>query len=282
MNATNQPQKAFARILVVIAVALIAVVNLLPVVWGALTSVKTDQAILVSPPQFWGFPTTTASYVTVLTGSFSRGLVTSLIYASVTTALGIFIGSLTAFALDRLRFRGRSVVFYTIVACVPLSIGASILAVPNYMYFSALGMLDKWYTLPVIYLALNLPLATWVIKGSVEAVPKELDQSGKIDGLSNLGVLFRIVLPLCRPGMFAAGMLIFIGAWNEFIFGTVLVRSADLKPVQVAIYQYISSFGRSWGPLTAAAILAVVPILILLFILGRHLVAGLMRGSVKG
>jgi ABC-type glycerol-3-phosphate transport system permease component len=282
MSAKSPARRLTSHALVVIAVVLIAVVNLLPVIWGLLTSFKTEQAILVSPPQLWGFPTTTSHYVTVLNGSFSRGLVTSLIYASVVTALGIFIASITAFALDRLRFRGKGLVFYTIVACVPLSIGASILAVPNYMYFSALHMLNKWYTMPVIYLALNLPLATWVLKGSVEAVPKELDQSGKIDGLSNTGVLFRIVLPLCRPGMFAAGMLIFIGAWNEFIFGTVLVRDAALKPVQVAVYQYISSFGRAWGPLTAAAILAVVPILILLFILGRHLVAGLMRGSVKG
>lgn len=270
------------RILVAVAVVLIAVVNLLPVLWGVLTSIKTDQAILVSPPQLWGFPTTWSSYATVLSGSFSRGLLTSLVYAIVTTALGVFLGSLTAFALDRLQFPGKNLVFYTIVACVPLSIGASILLVPNYMYFSALRMLDEWYTLPLIYLALNLPLATWVIKGSVEAVPKELDQSGKVDGLSNLGVLFRIVLPLCRPGMFAAGMLIFIGAWNEFIFGTVLVQDAGLKPVQVAVYQYISAFGRNWGPLTAAATLAVLPILILLFVLGRHLVAGLMRGSVKG
>jgi len=282
VNTTKPARQITSRSLMAVAVVLIAVVNLLPIVWGLLTSFKTEQAILVSPPQFWGFPSTASHYGTVLGGSFSRGLLTSLIYASVVTAFGIFVGSITAFALDRLRFPGKGVVFYTIVACVPLSIGASILAVPNYMYFSALHMLDKWYTLPLIYLALNLPLATWVIKGSVEAVPKELDQSGKIDGLTNTGVLFRIVLPLCRPGMFAAGMLIFIGAWNEFIFGTVLVRSAALKPIQVSVYQYISSFGRAWGPLTAAAILAVLPILVLLFILGRHLVAGLMRGSVKG
>lgn len=263
-------------------IALLAAVNLLPVIWGVLTSIKEQSAILVSPPQLWGFPVSVESYATVLTGSFPRTLLASLGYSVVTTAVGVLLGSLIAFALDRLRFPGRRLIFYTIVACVPLSIGASILVVPNYMYLSTLQMLNQWWTLPLIYLGLNLPLATWVIKSSIEAVPTSLDQAAKIDGLSNIGILFRIVLPLCRPGMFAAGMLIFIGAWSEFIFGSVMVKDQSLKPVQVAVYQYISSFGREWGPLTAAATLAVIPILVLLLLLGRHLVAGLMRGSVKG
>lgn len=271
-----------SRIALWVAVALIGVVNILPVLWGVLTSIKSPEAILVSPPQLWGFPASTDSYVTVLTGTFPRALVTTLFYAILTTAVGVFLGSLIAFAIDRLRFPGRSVVFYTIVACVPLAIGASILVVPNYMYLSTLHMLDQWWTLPLIYLGLNLPLATWVMKSSIEAVPKSLDQAAKIDGLSDSGILFRIVLPLCRPGMFAAGMLIFIGTWSEFIFGTVLVKNPAFKPIQVAVYQYISSFGREWGPLTAASTVAVLPILLLLFVLGRHLVAGLMKGSVKG
>lgn len=281
MSAKNRKRVA-SRLATWIAVAIIAVINLLPVIWGVLTSIKEQPAILVSPPQLWGFPVSVDSYVTVLTGSFPRTLLASLLYSVAATAIGVFLGALIAFALDRLRFPGRRLIFYTIVACVPLSIGASILVVPNYMYLSTLQMLNQWWTLPLIYLGLNLPLATWVIKSSIEAVPTSLDQAAKIDGLSNTGILFRIVLPLCRPGMFAAGMLIFIGAWSEFIFGSVLVQNQALKPVQVAVYQYISSFGREWGPLTAASTLAVVPILILLVILGRHLVAGLMKGSVKG
>jgi multiple sugar transport system permease protein len=279
MKFSSQP---LSRVALWVGVALIGFVNILPVLWGLLTSMKSPEAILVSPPQLWGFPVSTENYATVLTGTFPRALIASLIYATLTTAVGVLLGSFIAYAIDRLEFPGRSFVFYTIVGCVPLAIGASILVVPNYMYLSTLHMLDQWWTLPLIYLGLNLPLATWVLKSSIEAVPKSLDQAAKIDGLSDIGIMFRIVLPLCRPGMFAAGMLIFIGTWSEFIFGTVMVKNAALKPVQVAVYQYISSFGREWGPLTAAAVIAVVPILILLFILGRHLVAGLMKGSVKG
>lgn len=271
-----------ARIALWVAVALIGFVNVLPVIWGILTSIKAPEAILSSDPQLWGFPVSMDSYATVLGGTFPRTVLTTTFYATLATAVGVLLGALIAFALDRLRFPGRSVVYYSIVACVPLSIGAAILVVPNYMYLSSLGMLNQWWTLPLIYLGLNLPLATWVMKSSIESVPKSLDEAAKIDGLSDAGILFRIVLPLCRPGMFAAGMLIFIGTWSEFMFGTVLVQDAGLKPVQVAVYQYISSFGREWGPLTASATLAVVPILILLFVFGRHLVAGLMKGAVKG
>lgn len=279
MKTMSQP---FARIVLWTAVVLIGLVNVLPVLWGVLTSIKAPQAILSSEPQLWGFPTSIDSYVTVLSGGFSRSLLVTVFYALIATALGVLFGALIAYALDRAKFPGRSFVYYTIVACVPLSIGAAILVVPNYMYLSSLQMLNQWWTLPLIYLGLNLPLATWVMKSSIESVPKSLDEAAKIDGLSEAGILFRIVLPLCRPGMFAAGMLIFIGTWSEFMFGTVLVSDAALKPIQVAVYQYISSFGREWGPLTASATLAVVPILILLFVFGRHLVAGLMKGAVKG
>lgn len=279
----RQGQNAFAgRLAAMVGVAIIAVVNLLPVLWGMATSLKPVQEILSPQPKLWGFSATTQHYETVIFGSFGTAFMTSLGYGIAATCLAVILASMTAYALDRLRFRLRQLVFYVIVACVPLSMGAAILVVPTYIYFTALGVSNQWYTLPVIYLALNLPLATWVMKGAIEGVPTELDQAGKIDGLSNMGILVRVIIPLCRPGLFAAGMLVFIGAWSEFLAGSVLVQSPSLRPVQVAIYSYITAFGRAWGPLTAAAILAVVPILVLLFALGRHLVSGLMSGSVKG
>ncbi len=112
----------------------------------------------------------------------------------------------------------------------------------------------------------------------MESVPTELDAVAKIDGLSNLGVLFRVILPLCRAGLFAAGALTFIGSWNEFVAGSVFVDDSSLTaPVQVAVYQYISAFGRQRRPLTAPAALAVIPILVLVGFLGRHLVKGLIE-----
>lgn len=282
MSRQSATQRSVSRALVLVAVGMLAFVNLLPIVWGFATSLKTPTDVFVSPPQMWGFTPTGENYANVIRGSFGRAFFTSILYALGTTVVGLAVTLVGAYALDRLRFPGRRFVFYAMVACVPLAIGAAVLVVPNYIYFATLGWTNKWYTLPLLYLALHIPLSTWVIKGSIEGIPTELDQAGKIDGLSNMGVLFRIILPLCRPAMFAAGILIFIGAWNEFLAGSVMVRDAEFKPVQVAVYQYITAFGRHWGPLTASAILAVVPMLLLLVFSGRHLVNGLMRGSVKG
>jgi multiple sugar transport system permease protein len=172
--------------------------------------------------------------------------------------------------------------FGVIVACVPLSMGAAVLVIPNYLYFATLGLLDTPVILPLLYLGYNLPMAVWILKGAMEGIPVELDEAATIDGASRLRTFASVILPLCRPSMAAASLFVFIGAWNEFVAGSVMVNSSEYRPVQVAVYQFISAFGRQWGPLTASAALAVLPVLILVALFGRHLVAGMMRGAVKG
>jgi multiple sugar transport system permease protein len=260
----------------------LALVNLLPIAWGGLTSIKPANAVLGYPPIIVGFEPTWDSYRTALGGSAWPALKISLFYSVVVTVLGLVIAVLCAYALDRIEFRFRRVILFVIVACIPLSMGAATLLIPNYIYFSSLNLVNHWFTLPLIYLGLNLPLATWVMKGSMESVPRELDEAGRVDGASRMGVLFRVILPVCKPGLVAAGLFMFIGCWNEFVAGSVMVTDPGLRPIQVAIYQYISVLGRQWGPLTAAATLAVVPILVVVIALGRYLISGLTSGAVKG
>ena len=110
----------------------------------------------------------------------------------------------------------------------------------------------------------------------------ELDEAAVIDGCTTLGIIVRIILPLTRPALASAGIFLFMGAWNEFIAASVMVNSVGLRPIQVAIYNYLGFFGREWGPLTAAATVAVVPIIIAFTLLSRMLVDGLTSGAVKG
>ena len=125
-------------------------------------------------------------------------------------------------------------------------------------------------------------MAVWVIKGSIEGVPRELDEAAYIDGASTFVTFVRIVMPLCKPAIGAAALLIFIYSWNEFVAGSVMVDARELKPIQPLLYSYIGFFGRHWGSLTAAACIAVFPILVIYCFLGRLLVSGLTRGAVKG
>ncbi|MBZ2195528.1 carbohydrate ABC transporter permease [Occultella gossypii] len=270
------------RIVIVLAAAVVALINIAPVLWGVATSVRPAAEIFAFPPSFLPGDLTGEHYAQVLSGSFTRNLANSLIYSTVATVAAVLLGAIAAYAFDRFRFPMRRPLFGVIVACIPLSMGAAVLVIPNYLYFAALGLLDTPVILPLLYLGYNLPMAVWILKGAMEGIPTELDEAAKIDGASRLRTFRSVILPLCKPSLAAASMFVFIGAWNEFVAGSVMVNTSAYRPVQVAVYQFISAFGRQWGPLTASAVLALVPILLLVVFFGRYLVAGLMRGAVKG
>lgn len=258
------------------------IINVVPIAWGVLTSFKPPQDVITYPPSLFDFEPTLENYQVVLAGVFSRAILNSLFYSSSVIVVGLLLGSLCAFGFDRFRFRLRSPLFMVVVASIPLSIGAAALLIPNYLYFTFVGVTNKWYTLVLLYTAYNIPLAIWILKGAVEGVPRELDEAAYVDGASSFTVWWRIVMPLCLPSVAAAGLFLYFGSWNEFIAGSVMVDSPELRPVQVAVYQNIGYFGRDWGPLTASAMIAILPILVLYALLGRLLIAGLTRGSVRG
>lgn len=286
MEAARQPRvhgrRQVVRILVVLAAAVVALINIAPVLWGAATSVRPAEEIFAFPPSFLVGDLTAEHYGQVLGGTFTRNLANSVLYSGAATVAAVVLGAIAAYAFDRFRFPFRRQLFGVIVACIPLSMGAAVLVIPNYLYFAALGLLDTPLILPLLYLGYNLPMAVWIIKGAIEGVPRELDEAAKLDGASRLRTFFAVVLPLCKPSLGAASIFVFIGSWNEFVAGSVMVNSSEYRPVQVAVYQFISAFGRQWGPLTASAMLALLPILVLVLFFGRYLVAGLMRGAVKG
>jgi multiple sugar transport system permease protein len=229
---------------VVVAVAIIGLVNTAPVLWGAATSIRPASEIFSFPPKFLLTDVIGQHYSQVLGGSFIRNLLNSLAYSTVATVAALLLGSLAAFAFDRIQFPMRKLLFGVIVACIPLSV--------------------------------------WILKGAMEGIPQDLDEAATLDGCSRIRTFTSVILPLTRPSLAAAAIFVFIGAWNEFVAGSVMVTTPDYRPVQVAVYQFISAFGRQWGPLTASAILALLPIIVLIIFFGRYLVAGLMRGAVKG
>jgi ABC-type glycerol-3-phosphate transport system permease component len=142
-------------------------------------------------------------------------------------------------------------------------------------------MFDKRYTLPIVYIAYNLPMAAWIMTGGMRGIPYAIEEAAQIDGASRPYIIFALLPQLALPALASAALMIFIGAWNEFNISSMLVNSNARYPIQVSIYNYIGYFGREWGPLTAAATLAVIPILIVFTLLGRLLISGLTAGAVK-
>jgi multiple sugar transport system permease protein len=264
----------------VIAV-IIVILCLGPIFWGVDTSLKKSNEILIYPPELFGSALTLIHYQEVLDAGFLVALKNSIFYAVGAIIIGLIFGNIAAYGFDRFRFPGRKILFFLVVASIPMSIGSSSVLIPTYLYLCNLGMTDKWYTLPLLYTVYNLPMAIWILKGSYEMVPKELDEAAKIDGCSNWLVLWKICLPLVKPAMVSAAMFLFIGAWNDFISASVMVTSSQLRTVQLAIYNYLGFFGREWGQLTASASLALVPVILLFMFLGRFLISGLTKGAVN-
>jgi ABC-type glycerol-3-phosphate transport system permease component len=257
-------------------------VNLLTLSWGVLASFKPPRELVVYPPHLFDFNATLENYRAVLDGGFMRAVANSAIYGLAAAAIVIVCGSMTAFGLGRFRFRGREPLFLVFVAGIPLAMGAAAMLIPTYLMFSAMGITNTWLTLPLIYAAHMLPLAVWIIRGSMDSIPYELDEAAYVDGASSVTVLWRIVLPLCKPALAAVCILVFIYAWNEFVAGSAMVDAKELKPIQPILYQFIGFFGRDWGPLTAAATIAMIPIGLLYAFFGRYLVSGLTHGATKG
>lgn len=269
-------------LVVAVLFAALSVLNLLPLIWGVLTSLKSQPDLFRFPPVIFDFTPTLENYTRVVDSGFMVNMRASLLY-SMTTVVAVLVLALpAAYAFDRFDFPFRQPLFLLVVASIPLSLGAAALLIPNYLYFTRLGLTNQWYTLPLIYSAHQLPMAIWIMKGMMEGIPRELDEAAIVDGASHFSVLRFVILPLSLPALGAAGVLAFVGSWNEFVASSVMVDSPSLRPIQPAIYNFIGFFGREWGPLTASATLAIVPILIVFALLGRLIVSGLTKGSVKG
>lgn len=274
-------RKTILKVLEYLFIIAFGVINTIPIFWGALTSLKQTRDISRIPPQIFGFEATLAQYRIVLSSAFFRSIFNSLMFSIFAICIGIVFGYLAGYGFSRRKFPFKKALFFLVVVGIPLSGGSSVLLIPNYLYLLKLDMINKWYTLPLIYAAYHLPMSIWLFIAGIKAVPFELEEAARIDGVSQRYIVTRLIPPLIKPSIAAASLFIFIGAWNDYITASVMV-SGNLKAIQQSIYDYMGYFGLEWGPLTAAATLAVIPILIVFTFAGKQLVSGLTAGAVKG
>lgn len=261
---------------------LLCIVNLTPFVWGLITSLKTEREVLQYPPKFLFFTPSLEHYITIFENNFSHSVLVTLGYSACAIVIGVTFGLMAAYAMKRYNFFGKKALFFAILCGIPLSIGSAAMVIPNYVYFSTVGLIDRWYTLVIINMAYHMPMCTWIIMSGIEGIPIEIEESMALDGASKPYIIFRMIPSLCSPSIASAALFIFIGTWNEYVSASVIVNSNAYRPIQVSIYNYLGFFGREWGPLTAAATAAVLPSLIIFAILGKYLISGLTQGAVKG
>jgi len=196
------------------------------------------------------------------------------------TLISLVVASLAAYSMVRFRYRfkgliGRLILFAYLTP-------TSLLFIPLSILIARLQLGNTLHGLIFVYLTFSLPVSTWMLQAYFAAVPRELEEQGMIDGLSRLGALFRIVLPLSAPGLAAVAIFTFTGAWNELLLALVLITSESRRTAPLALNYLITSDVLPWGPLMAGAVLSSVPLMILYFVAQRYIVQGITAGSVKG
>jgi len=267
-----------------IALAAVAGVGLavwaFPVLWGLLTSFKTERDVLAYPP-VWLFKPTLDNYREVLFGASSivPNLWSSFVVSTSATVLTMLIAIPAAYALGRLRYPAkRASGFYVLATQMLPPVG---LIIPYYLALQRLGALDTYSGLVVIYLTFSLPFAIWLMVSYFEDVPLEMEEAALLDRAGRLRALWYVVLPQVRGGIAVTTIFVFLNAWNEFMFAVVLGGNR-VRPVTVAMFNFISVEQTQWAKLAAGAMLAMAPVILIGIFAQRHIVKGLTVGAVKG
>jgi ABC-type glycerol-3-phosphate transport system permease component len=257
------------------------IIALFPLFWTISTSIKQRVDTFVLPPKFLDFTPTLKNYLAIFnTAGFGKIYWNTVIITLGSTMLCVAVSTMTAYALARApRFRSRRSleVSLILVRAVP----AIVIMVPLFQIVSLLGLYDNHLMLIVMYAAVNIPFATWLMTSFVEQIPIALEQSAAVDGASRLKILWFVVLPLMLPGIAATTIITGLVTWNEFLI-PVMLAGNDSKTLPVFIAGFISARNLDWGPMAAASSLAIIPIAILTVLAQKKLVSGLASGAIKG
>jgi multiple sugar transport system permease protein len=253
----------------------------LPLYWLIVSSFKTPAAMGDSPPQYFPNPVSGGNYSEAFKQyDFGVYFKNSLIVSLVATALVLIFATLAGYALARTPMRGK---FTTMVTLLIISLFPAIAVVaPLYVLLKDVGWLNSYQALIIPYTAFNLPFAIWILRNYFLGIPKEMEETGRIDGASPLRTVWSIVLPQALPGLFTAGIFCFTACWTEFLFALTFEPANTFKTIPVGIATFGTIYITPYGAIFAASVVAVVPIGILVFIFRRFVISGLTSGAVKG
>ncbi|SHH39763.1 carbohydrate ABC transporter permease [Thermosipho atlanticus] len=278
-----QTRKIIYKVILYLLVAIILIWCIFPFYWAVVSSLKPDQDLFEINPSLFPKRITFENYIKVFTERpFHVNIWNSIVVAGTTTIVSLIIGSLAAYAIARLRFKGKVIVMSLILA-VSMFPQVSILG-SLFVLLRSMKLINTYPGLILPYVSITLPLTTWILQNFFKELPKEVEESAAIDGCSRLRTLWSIVLPMAAPGLVATGLLTFISAWNEFLFALTFMQRPEkyTVPVAIALFKGASQYEIPWGQIMAAAVIVTAPLVILVLIFQKKIIAGLSAGSVKG
>ncbi|GAA3057359.1 ABC transporter permease subunit [Streptomyces roseofulvus] len=275
VRGRRSPLSSVALHLTLIVASVIAV---FPVLWVLLTSLK--PAKYASTTDFFK-ETTFENYTNLLRDTpFLTWFGNSLLVAALTTVVGVFISATTGYAVSRFRFPGKRGIMWTLL--VTQMFPVAVLIVPIYNIMSSMGLLNEPAGLVITYLTIAVPFCAWMMKGFFDGIPREIDESGYVDGLTPFGTFWRLILPLAKPGIAVTAFYSFITAWGEVAYASAFMVGDENLTLAGGLQKFVNQYGAQWGPMTAASVLIAIPAALVFLFAQRHLVTGMSAGAVKG
>ena len=263
------------------ALALAAAFVLVPLAWALSASLKAPSEVFASPPRWIPAAIDLTNYTRGLfSPRFLRYILNSMIVVAGALVLSVALAVHAAYAVSRFRFRAKEALLFIIWSTVMIP-GVSII-VPLYLLAVDLKIYDTLFVVIVAYSAWLVPTLIWLLRGFVDTIPYELEESAFVDGCSRLKAFYVVVLPLMRPGLAAASVLVFVTIWNDFLLAFSLTLRDENRLLQVGLYSFVTELGIEWGPLMAATIGSTIPVVIAFALLQRSFIQGLTGGAVKG
>ncbi|HEU4565304.1 MAG TPA: carbohydrate ABC transporter permease [Gemmatimonadaceae bacterium] len=269
-----------SRWTVIAVLALLVAASALPLYW-AVTASLTPEAALFAAPTLWPRAVVLDHYRALfLERDFLTPIRNSLVVAGATTALCVSLGALAAYALARLRFRGKGAVLAFVLG-VTMFPQISIVS-PLYMLLRSLRLIDTYPGLVLPYVTFAMPLAIWLLVGFFRQLPRDLEEAALVDGATRWQSFTRVILPLAAPGLATTAILTFVYCWNEFLFALSFTLGPERQTVPVAIALFRGQYQVPWGQILAASVVATAPVAAVVLAFQRRIVQGLTAGAVKG
>lgn len=279
--AQNTSRKLIQRtILVLLTVMAVGLVGF-PLLWMVLSSFKPSTELFKMPPTIFPHNFSFEWYREAFSNSIVvRYFLNSLIVATVTSILVIIIATLGAYSLTRFRFFGRKAITMAVLSayCIP----PIMLMIPLYRIIASLQLKASLFSVIIGHMTVTFPFAIWLLIAFFRSIPREIEEAALVDGGSDLTVFYKIILPLCIPGILSTGILVFILSWNEYLLASVLVSQDTMKTLTVGLANYISSVEINWGVIMALGTATTIPVVLMFTAIQRYFVEGLTAGAVKG
>jgi multiple sugar transport system permease protein len=280
MSARVFSRGGVIRVWLYLLVVFLVVLFFFPIAWIFLTSIKTTGEIYAWPPVYFPRHPTVENYRVVFFESFlGRYILNSILVSSLSTVSVICIGSVAGYGIARIRFRGAMII---LVFFLSMSMFPQLAIVPSvFLSFRRIGLVNNYLGLAIAYNGLFLPMAVWILSTYFRTIPQDIEDSARIDGCTATRILWQMIAPLSLPGLVAAGLIVFIFSWNEFLMALVLLSKNLLRTATVGIALYPGEYAFPWELISTATFLAILPLLLLTFLFQKRIISGLTAGSIR-